>query len=52
MTDNKNKSVAIFIDNENMRSSLDRTYDSCHICDYISENVGNIVLGRSYWAFG
>jgi uncharacterized LabA/DUF88 family protein len=50
------KTIALFIDNENLRKCLKSDFDvdfyESYICDYLLENFGDIVLGRSYWAFG
>lgn len=46
------KSIALFIDNENLRKCQNGDFNSCDICDHLSEKYGKIVLGKSYWAFG
>ncbi len=54
--DDKNHLIALFIDNENLRQSLKNDknidYSSKHVCKYLSDNFGTIVLGKSYWAHG
>lgn len=46
-----NKSIAVFIDNENIRED-ENDFNGIEVCQFLSANHGKIVLGKSYWAFG
>ena len=55
MEERKKTTVAVFIDNENLRRALATEsilFSDCAVCDYLAEEFGPIVLGKTYWAFG